>query len=122
MNLASHYVTYADFGDMGIGHGCDPASFDDALDAYFEHRSNGLDACVMRYDAPIGSKCGIMVDVTDDAQDALKRRLRARGEYDWPAWLTGEEATCPDCHRASCACDAAYEQRVSDDLHRWAAE
>jgi hypothetical protein len=67
MNLSSHYVTYADFGKMGIGHGCDPASFDDALDAYFEHRSNGLDACVMRY-------------------------------------------------------DAAYEQRVADDLHGWAAE
>jgi hypothetical protein len=32
------------------------------------------------------------------------------------------ETDCPDCGREVCTCDDAYEQRVSDDLHGWAAE
>ena len=90
MKLHSYYVTIVDFEELGIGHGCDPATFDDAVDAYAENRNNGLDACVMRYDPPIGGLCGMLIDVTESAHDAVKRRLRARGDYDWPAWLTGE--------------------------------
>ena len=90
MNISSYYVTLVDFSDLGLGHGCDPSSFDDAVDAYAGHRDNGLDACVMRYDPPVGGACGIMVDVTADADDMVRRRYRARGDYDIPAWLCNE--------------------------------
>jgi hypothetical protein len=86
MKLHSYYVTLVDFEDMGLGHGCDPSSFDDAVDAYAEHRSNGLTACVMRYDPPIGGACGVMVDVTPDADEAVRRRYRARRQYQMPDW------------------------------------
>lgn len=90
MNIATHYVTFVDFDTLGIGHGCDPSSFDDAVDAYSQHRDNGLDACVMRCDPPEGTKCGALIDVTADADDCIRRRLRSRGCYDWPAWLVSE--------------------------------
>ena len=79
MNVQPYYVTLADFGGLGRGHACDPASFDDACDAYAEKRDQGLDAAVFRVEPPKGDQSGMMFDVTADAEHRIAARLRLRG-------------------------------------------
>jgi len=73
--------------------------------------------------------CGDVLDREDHMGDAFTEDHTAavKSEYGLEvcfgcADAFEPETDCPDCRRASCACDAAYEQRVSDDLHGWAAE
>jgi len=85
MNIPTYYVTFAEYHNR-IGHACDPTDFDGACDAYAECRSDGQDACVMRYDPPIGNKSGMMIDVTEDANRRISMRYRQRYQ-DAPEWL-----------------------------------
>lgn len=85
MNIGPHYVTFSEY-PTGLGHACDPGSFDDACDAYAECRDDDRDAVVMRYDPPVGGACGIMTDVTEDAVECILRRYRQRG-WDYPEWI-----------------------------------
>jgi len=89
MNIQLHYVTYADFGPRGIGHKCDPSSFDDAVDAYAEAIADGQDAAVFRMEPPTDTKAGMMIDVTVDARERLVQRFNDR-RMDIPEWF--EEA------------------------------
>jgi hypothetical protein len=110
MKLATHFVAYVDLevpdAAIGIGHCCEPSSFDDALDAYADHRDNGFDAVLMRVDPPANGKAGMMTDVTADGDDALRRRLRGRG-YDMPEWLMEPIAPC----KLLLGADHAYDER-----------
>ena len=86
MNIAPYYVTIADFADLGIGHACDPASFDDACDAYAGNKEHGIDCAVFRVEPPKGTAAGAMIDVTDDAIRCICKRFRQRSQ-EFPEWL-----------------------------------
>lgn len=87
MNVPSYYVTLAEYPGLGLGNACDPTDFDGACDAYAEARNEGKEAVVFRYDPPVGSKCGAMIDVTADAHQRIASRLRQRQYQDFPDWL-----------------------------------
>lgn len=86
MQIPTYYVTLTDFGSLGIGHACDPASFDTAVAEYEESMSQGYESGVFRVDPPEGGKAGMFTDVTDDANDCIARRARASGR-EMPGWL-----------------------------------
>lgn len=83
--MKPHYLTYTDYPDLGLGVS-DPSSFDDACDRYAEARDAGHHATVMRIDPGNGKGAGIALDVTDDAEERIRRRLLARRQ-DFPAWM-----------------------------------
>jgi hypothetical protein len=87
MNIAPYYVAISDFGQLGLGHACDPTDFDGACDAFAEKMDAGYETQVFRVDPPKGTAAGAMIDVTDDALHRIAVRLRQRGHDDWPVWL-----------------------------------
>ncbi len=80
-----YYVAITNFPALGIGHVCDPASFDEAVDAYAEKMEYGLETSVLR----INPGRGTVFDVTNDAADRVRYRLKKRGQ-DIPKWLEEE--------------------------------
>lgn len=78
---APFYIAVSRYPDLGMS-ATDPGSFDDAVDAYIEHRDDGRPAAVY-YCAP---EAGTMQDVTADANRCVERRVRQRG-YEFPEWL-----------------------------------
>lgn len=85
-NIQPYYVTLCEFGDLGIGHACDPASFDEACDAYADEKAQGRDAGVFRIDPPHDGKAGMIVDETENAANRIRTRYRLRNA-DLPEWL-----------------------------------
>ena len=85
MKIAPHYVTYIDFPDLGLGHGCDPATFDDAVDAYAEALEKGYEAAVFCVSTSLAGTM-TMTSVTAEAMDKVKRRCMER-DMKLPEWL-----------------------------------
>lgn len=83
--MTPHYLVYTDYPDLGLATS-DPSNFDDACDRYAEAREKGYHATVMRIEPGKGKGAGIALDVTDDAEERIRRRLIARRQ-DFPAWM-----------------------------------
>jgi hypothetical protein len=80
MNLhAPYYQTVADYGDLGPGNACDPATYEDACDALAQCMTEGRDAVVFRCDPPTGDAAGMMTDVTEDAAATVRGWENRRG-------------------------------------------
>ena len=89
LTLPDHYyVTIVDFGPVigGLGHGSEPASFDDACDALAEAMEAGNPAIVLRIEPPKDGEYGLTEDVTDQAVERIMQRCNQRG-VSFPAWL-----------------------------------
>jgi hypothetical protein len=86
MQIPTHYVTLTDYPRLGLGHACDPGSFDTAVAEYEESMAQGYETGVFRVDPPEGGNAGMFIDVTEDATDYIARRLRASGQ-ELPDWL-----------------------------------
>ena len=85
---ATIFAAWADFGPTTGGAFYDDASasFDDAVDNYAEARAAGYPAIVWRMDTPQHGRAGMMTDVTDDADNCIRRRFNGcRGPL--PDWL-----------------------------------
>lgn len=85
MQLAPHYLTYTIYDDGAIGTG-DPKNFSDACDDYADFRDGGHDCMVFRVEPPLRGQAGMMLDVTNDAEDRIRHRLNKRYQ-DFPEWL-----------------------------------
>lgn len=89
----------------------DPATArDDAFDVAAEMIKNGCDVRVE------------MVERSADRQPLLVSEVTAQFLSERGALQPSENGWCGNCERMSCTCDDAYEARVADDLHGWAAE
>ena len=86
MHLQPYYIAITEFPDFGLGHSCDPATFEDACDAYAEKMAEGFETMVFRVEPPRGVAAGAMIDVTTDAA-ARVRQWHMQRRQDFPAWL-----------------------------------
>jgi len=117
---ATLYVVWTDYGKHGQGiHNNAETAFADAVVEYRDARDKGRPAVVWCMETPTEAEAGIVTNVTARADDRILRWCRDRRE-DAPEWLV--PAPCATCDRYVCRCDDAYEARVSDELHRWAAQ
>jgi len=118
---ATLYIVWTDYGHHGQGiHNNAETIFDDAVVEYRDARDKGQPAIVWCINTPPEADFGIVTNVTKDADKALLRWGEANNHENTPAWLI--QPPCATCERYVCSCDDAYEARVSDDLHRWAAQ
>ena len=85
---AALFMVWTDFGPaIGQANAGDAtALFDDAVDAYADARDDGQPAIVWRLDTPSGKATGMMMDVTADADDCIRRRCSQLGRQ-IPDWL-----------------------------------
>lgn len=89
MHIGTHYTVYYvnRFGKLrstGLKE-----TFDNACTTYERKRTVGSEATVFRVEPPLpkGSKCGIMLDITADAEERIRNRYRQKRGYQMPAWL-----------------------------------
>lgn len=87
MQLAPFYQTLTEYPDLGLGTS-DPLTFDDACDHYAELMAEGYETRVFRMEPPIGTACGMMVEITLYAAREVAKRIHQRRPYDeLPEWL-----------------------------------
>ena len=88
MHIGTHYTVYYEHIFGGL---CSKSagSFDAACDLYERRRNAGAEATVFRVEPPLprGCKCGIMLDITADAEERIRNRYRQKRGYVMPAWL-----------------------------------
>lgn len=78
-------LVLTDFGDLGLGNGCDPTPiFDDAASAFADLMETGCDSRVYQLQFRTG-------DLIDEATDAVARWVTGRGQA-LPFWMMREAA------------------------------